>query len=198
MAAEATEAPAKPQPGTWKEWLPPGTPEPDDLLTRAEFLERLRQRGVDVTESTLLHWERAGALPRPVRRWRGRTPATWYPGWLVPLAARIPDLQADGLELREIGPQLRAYITTSDTARVRTTENTTMVKFSAGATMAAGGGAATIVAGQATEDDISPALLALARRYERITGARVVRVEGRITDADGGTVAYVTTTGGGG
>ncbi len=167
-----TDAPTTPTRETWRDWSGGAEPPADELLTRSEFLDRLRQRGVDVTESTLLHWERAGALPRPVRRWRGRTPATWYPEWLVPLAARIPGLQADGLELREIGPRLR-HVVSSDTAQVRVTEETTVVKYPPGATTAAG------------KDDIAPALLALARRYERITGSRVVRVEARIIDEEG-------------
>lgn len=195
--------PAKARRETWLDWLPVGTPEPDELLTRAQFLDRLRQRGVDVTESTLLHWERTGALPRAVRRWRGRTPATWYPVWLVPLAARIPGLQADGLELREIGPRLRTHVAAGATMSAGAGQATATGQpgsLAAGATMsaragtaAAGAGGTTTVADHATEDDIAPAFLALALRYERITGSRVVRIEGRITDADGRTVEYVTT-----
>ena len=216
---------------TWADWVDGDEPPDGEQLTRAQFIDRLRERGVDVSESKLVHWERAGALPRPVRRWRDGAPHAWYPPWLVLLAARIPDLQADGLELREIGPQLRAAapqfrrITAHDTGRIKATDEARVEKFPADGTMAVGSGQATatgnpaslsgsavinvptatvtikgmpptlVVGGTAEHggdfaEDLAPALRILADRYRRITGARIVRVEGRLTDASGTTITY--------
>ena len=105
----AAEAPPKPKRETWRDWLPDGAPEPEarELLTRDEFLNALRDRDVPITTSMLVHWERAGALPRAVRRWQDGAPRALYPEWLIRLAALIPSLQERGLPLREIGTHLR-------------------------------------------------------------------------------------------
>ena len=52
---------------TWRDWLPPGHPEPP-LITREELLAALAQRGVALPARTLQRWEAAGTLPAPIRR----------------------------------------------------------------------------------------------------------------------------------
>ena len=83
---------------SWRDWLPEGYPEPpdDQLITRAELLERLR--GIfrtNLSERTLQLWEAAGILPGPVRRWHGGATRAFYPTWVVYLAA-IAELDRPG------------------------------------------------------------------------------------------------------
>lgn len=71
---------------TWRDWLPPGwrTHHPDPpILTRAELLAELNQRGVTVTERRLRFWEAAGVLPRPMRSMHLGKPQATYPDWHV-------------------------------------------------------------------------------------------------------------------
>src|SRR5215211_8268723 len=77
--------------GDWRDWLPIGEPEPtaDDLVTRDELLERVRESGIDFNARTFQHWEAMGALPRPLRRWHDGAVRALYPAWLalmIPLA----------------------------------------------------------------------------------------------------------------
>jgi hypothetical protein len=65
---------------TWRDWLPPGHPEPP-LSTRAALLATLARRGLAVSERTLRSWEAAGALPAPIRRRQGRAPRPRSPSW---------------------------------------------------------------------------------------------------------------------
>jgi len=62
-----TQAPPK---ETWRDWMHPDTPEPEPLLTRAEFLDRVRAEGGDVSERSLVHWENIGVRPTPGSRRR--------------------------------------------------------------------------------------------------------------------------------
>ncbi len=105
--AAPTKTPAKPNKATWRDWLPPGAPEPTDLLTRAEVLEQLRRRREDITERELRRWEYEGALPRAVRQ--GRTGVARYPDWYVPLAKHVRHLRRLGFSLDQIRRRSRAY-----------------------------------------------------------------------------------------
>ena len=103
-------APAKAPPKeTWQDWQLPGTPEPEPLLTRAEFLDRVRAEGGNVSERSLAHWENIGVLPRPVRRWRDGKPATLYPEWLVPAVTTIRIMQEHGERLAAIRGTIRSF-----------------------------------------------------------------------------------------
>ncbi len=101
------ESPPKPKHATWLDWLPPDAPEPTDLLTREDVLDRLRQRREDVTERELRRWEYEGVLPRPVRR--GRTGVAHYPEWYVPLARHVRRLRRLDFSLDQIRRRSRAY-----------------------------------------------------------------------------------------
>ncbi len=101
-------APTKsPQKETWKAWMYPGTPEPEPLLTRAEFLDRVRAEGGDVPETSLVYWENIGVLPRAVRRWRDGKPATLYPAWLIPAVTTVRVMQEHGETLAAIRGTIR-------------------------------------------------------------------------------------------
>lgn len=100
-------APAKAPPKeTWRDWMHPDTPEPEPLLTRTEFLDRLHAEGIDVPETSLVYWEKEGILPRAVRRWRDGKPATLYPEWLIPAVNTVRVMQDMGESL----PAIRATI----------------------------------------------------------------------------------------
>jgi len=101
-------APAKAPPKeTWQDWQLPGTPDPEPLLTRAQFLDRVRAEGGDVSERSLVHWENIGVLPRAVRRWRDGKPATLYPEWLIPAVTTIRVMQEHGESLAAIRGTIR-------------------------------------------------------------------------------------------
>jgi hypothetical protein len=155
---------------TWRAWLPPGAPDPPDeqLMTRAAFVAALQARLPAFTESTLLAWQRAGTMPRPIRRpFRGAIQAL-YPRWLLALAVTIPTLHEEGVALPEIGARLRD---------------------AAGAQLAATTEAATgepNVIYRAAEPDAFAALLATAAaRFEALTGRPALRLELIVTDGDG-------------
>ena len=96
---------------TWLDLLPPGAPEipTDDLLTRQELLQELRDRGVDVSEVALVYWEKAGVLPRSIRRRRHGAPRSLYPHYAVDAVAHLRELQAAGRNLDQIAPLMRAW-----------------------------------------------------------------------------------------
>ena len=53
---------------TWRDFVPTYLPPPPPrLITRAELLAELAEAGI--SERTLRHWEKVGALPRAVRQW---------------------------------------------------------------------------------------------------------------------------------
>ncbi len=93
---------------TWRSWMPPGTPEPEPLLTRVELLDRLHSEGIDVSETSLVYWEKEGILPRAVRRWHGGKPATLYPEWLIPAVNTVRIMQDRGESLAEIRATIRS------------------------------------------------------------------------------------------
>jgi len=70
--------------GDFRDWLPPGSPEPElyELITRAQVLEEVHARGIRISESTLRVREAEGILPRPMRRWRDGATRALYPSWM--------------------------------------------------------------------------------------------------------------------
>ena len=92
---------------TWLTWLPPGHPEPP-LITRAELLATLARRGTPVNERTLQSWERAGALPAPLRRRHHGAPRALYPAWYAEVVAAMPRPRAGRGSLADLRPRLRA------------------------------------------------------------------------------------------
>jgi len=175
-ATEETGAALATDEGTWEDWMPPGMRRPvdDELLTRAELVERLRQMNVAVTNRTLVHWETRGALPRPVRRWyRGATRATYAP-WVAEAAAQVPRLRREGLSFPEIGERLRAApaerrLASADAATVEATATATVD--------------ATPTA--PSDADLEGSLAAFAQRYYAVSGIPVAAIEVRVTGANG-------------
>src|SRR5689334_15674713 len=102
-------ATAPPTDRTWRSWLRAGEPEPpeDELLTRAEFVAALQELYPFIEETTVATWERAGALPRPVRRWHHGATRALYPRWLINYALLVPEFRAGWrISLAEIGETL--------------------------------------------------------------------------------------------
>lgn len=92
---------------TWRDWQPPGTPDPDELLTREEFVARLNDLAIDVDATALRYWEGLGVLPRGVRKRVNKATYVFYPRWLMMSIELLRRLQAIGLSLEEIAPRLR-------------------------------------------------------------------------------------------
>ena len=92
---------------TWRDWLPPGHPEPP-LITRRELLDTLARRGLGVSESTLRYWEREDALPTPVRRSHEGTVQVLYPAWYAEVVAAMPRPLTGRGPLARLRPQVRA------------------------------------------------------------------------------------------
>ncbi len=97
----------KPPRITWRDWQPPGTPDPDELLSREAFIARLNDLAVNVSESDLRYWEGLGILPRGVRKRSNQVTRVYYPRWLMASVELLRTLQSFGWSLQEIGPRLR-------------------------------------------------------------------------------------------
>jgi DNA-binding transcriptional MerR regulator len=95
---------------SWRDWLGPDEPEPDELLTRDEVAQQanawLRNRK-PITARDLRLWEQLGILPRGVRRRHKGATRNTYPEWVAPLAKNVRDLQHQGLSLDAIRPIIR-------------------------------------------------------------------------------------------
>lgn len=111
VRATGTIPPGVTSKSSWRDWLPEGYPEPpnDQLITRAELLERLR--GIfrtNLSEKRLQLWEAAGVLPGPVRRWHNGATRALYPRWVVYVAA-IAELDRPGdLSMEALAEKTRA------------------------------------------------------------------------------------------
>jgi DNA-binding transcriptional MerR regulator len=98
----------KPKRETWRDWLPPGAPEPA-LLSRDELLGRLRAWRIEATERDLRFWEYEGVLPRSIRRSHGGAVRAVYPAWYANLVQRVRYLQREGYPLDQIRRRVRTY-----------------------------------------------------------------------------------------
>ena len=92
---------------TWRDWQPPGTPDPDELLTREEFVARMNDLAIDVDATALRYWEGQGVLPRGVRKRIDKATYVFYPRWLMMSIELLRLLQGFGISLDEIAPCLR-------------------------------------------------------------------------------------------
>jgi len=83
----------QPQRETWRDWLPEGVTEPR-VISRAELLDELAERGVEVAERTLRWWETRGALPHAVRQYHEDGGRAVYPEWQADVVAEVADLRS--------------------------------------------------------------------------------------------------------
>lgn len=106
-----SEAPTKQNRATWLDVLPEGTPplDIDSFLTRDEVIEELTEQGVDVDAGALVWWEKAGILPRPIRRHRGGAPRALYPWYAVDAVKHLRQLQEQGRTLEQIAPVMKIW-----------------------------------------------------------------------------------------
>jgi hypothetical protein len=153
---------------TWRAWLPPDAPDPpdDQLLTRAAFVAAVQARLPAFTEATLQAWQRAGALPRPIRRRVHGVIQLLYPRWLLELAVTIPTLHEEGTPWPEIGDRLRDAAGEQLAATAATGEPDVVYRV-------------------ADPDAFAALLVTAAARFEALTGRPAVRLELIVTDGDG-------------
>jgi DNA-binding transcriptional MerR regulator len=103
---ESTAKPAKPARLTWHDWMPPGSPPPEEM-SRVEFIDRLTAMYVDVRESDVRYWERTDVIPRPAKRWHDGTNHVYYPRFALFMIALLRALQGLDAPLRSITPRLK-------------------------------------------------------------------------------------------
>ena len=169
---------------TWRDWLSPGAPEPEALLTREEVIDRLRSWGIKATMADLRYWEYEGILPRPVRQRHADAVRAVYPDWFPHLVRQLRDLQGAGLTLNAIAPRLRTH------ARL-------MHAFDQGSasTHARDGAVRVPPWAQQPEDimlgfDLAAALEHLADAHAKFRGVPVARIEVRVIGTDGRATMY--------
>ena len=109
MPKDRTES--KPPRPSWRDLVPEDDPDGDDAtwLTRGELLAALAGAGEEVTERTLLRWEHAGALPRPLVKWRDRKLAL-YPPVAFGAVRWVRRLRDQGRSLAEAGDHVRGMV----------------------------------------------------------------------------------------
>ena len=163
------EAPPKTR-ETWIDWIPdePGWfgPTDEELITRDELLERVKDLGVKIHPRTLQQLENQGLMPRPVRRWHDGAVRALYAPWVVDLAIRAQERR------RGKWPLDKAQ------ADVREAAKQAIVTYG----MDKWGGTGIPL-------DFTRHLVGLARRQESITGKPVPVVEVRFLDTDDRAVA---------
>lgn len=174
------EAPAKANRETWRDWLPEGAREPEELLTREDVAARLVDLGIPAKPSDLIYWHTAGVLPYPVKRRHTGATRALYPDWYVPLIRELRTLQHEGYKLPEIAPRLRT------TARLMLAYDNppplTPEEQEAWANRPQDLGSRL--------QDLGPQILAIARSHEHITGTRIAEVEIRFIDERGFPLIY--------
>ena len=169
----AAEAPAKPRTRTWLDYQEPGTPEPSPLLTRSEFVERLRAEGVDVTPRTLAYWESEGVIPRAVRRWRDGAPQSVYPEWMLAVVRTVRGMQAQDATLDQIRHA------------IRTTPWLTPMSPPGEPSASVADASERFNAYVRAAEALGPQLARFARLRELAFGVRIVDFEVRFRDASG-------------
>lgn len=97
----------KPPRARWSDWWPLGWPDPK-VITRAQLLDQLAERGVPVDERLLRHWEQRGALPRAVRRSHAGQVQAVYPVWMADLVGAVHAWR-DSRPLHRIVPLARTF-----------------------------------------------------------------------------------------
>ena len=169
---------------TWRDWLPKGAPEPDDLLTREEVLDRLRSWSVEATVNDLRYWEYEGILPRAVKRQHDGAVRAVYPEWFPHLVRHLRDLQAEGLTLNQITPRLRTH------ARL-----TLAIEQASMSTLARDRAVRIPPWAKQPEDiqlgfDVAAALEKVADAHAKFRGVPVARIEVHVIGTDGRATKY--------
>jgi hypothetical protein len=165
---------------TWRDWLPPGAPEPERVLTRAEVLEHLARWRVDATENDLRYWEYVGVLPRPVRRWHNGAVRATYPDWFPHLVRRVRAWQRLGASLDLIRPRVRAY------ARISLGLSDDPIDAEIRQARPTADGPEDL----SIPPEIMPTLERLAAWHARLSGIDTERIEVRVVDVQGNWTSY--------
>lgn len=169
---------------TWKDWLPPGEPEPDVLFTRDAITDMANamRPPKPIKPSDIRVWESRGILPRPIRRRHGNAQYALYPEWQANLARQVRVFQRQGYTLDEIKPRIRTHARVmfglGDPADLET------IRKSAGQRVVTSPEDLTLSAPMVTE------LEQLAAVYELMTGENVVRAEVHLIADNGHAIRY--------
>ncbi len=105
----ATEPKKRPNKETWREWLPPGAPEPlpEDLVTRDDILAKLARSNVPTNEREFRYLQTLGVLPRPTFRRIGNATVGVYPRWVYNAALSALHLRGEGMSWDYIRERIR-------------------------------------------------------------------------------------------
>jgi DNA-binding transcriptional MerR regulator len=120
----------------WSQAPDVGSVDLDRFLTRQELVAATQERLTNpIDKSTIVHWEQAGVLPRPIRRHRGGAPRALYPPGAMYFIGVARWLQSEGLSLREIRQWLRALATNEKNAGAALDERGTRARSARSALM---------------------------------------------------------------
>lgn len=208
---EAARAPAKSTRQTWRDWAP-DAPEPDELLSRDELVERLASQGVKVSVRDLRNWQVGGVIPYGIRKWDGDAPRSMYPPWMIDLVRDLRAMQAQGVPLAEIGHKLQTRAPALAARRDAVIQAGTATATAQGGRLSGGASSdgsvvkieahdtlraeltetvsivktvAQDVAITAAPDDIASRLLEWARNHERAFGIKIDHVAVSLVDDRG-------------
>ncbi|MDP9364222.1 MAG: hypothetical protein M3Q10_08355 [Chloroflexota bacterium] len=194
-----TEAPTTAK-ATWMDWAGPDEPEPAELLTRDELIERLRDEGFVVDREDLRNWQSTGTIPYGINRWDGTATRTFYAPWMLAVVRTLRVMQADGRKMAEIRAHLRDLFdrrrSASKAGRIRSASAAAVATATATAAATVVRSSSDTAAVRATEataverfpavpPDLAGRLVAFSRDAERATGGRIVRAEVRLVDEEG-------------
>jgi len=171
---------------TWRDWLGHDAPEPTEMLSREQLIDRLRADHINVTSATIALWQRRGLLPYPTKRREGTATIGYYPNWIATLVQELRRLQGSGLKLEQIGPHLRSL------ARQITapTSVTRVISAHDEGVIGASETASVPRIPASAPDSFGPLAEALARIYRHEYGTAIQKVEVRLVDDRGNPVSF--------
>jgi DNA-binding transcriptional MerR regulator len=166
---------------TWRDWQPEGTPDPDELLTRDEFIERARNLHLDIEARDILFWQQRGVLPYGVKKHLDGVNRVVYPRWMLMTISLLRALQSFGFPLSEITARLKTTATQAvQTAKDLDRQDAQQPTWTPLHYRNRDGflkESAQWLAEEALVDSIGADIAELAQRYAVATGKRVDRIQ---------------------
>jgi len=182
--ATPAKAPSK---ETWADWIGAFVPlDPDNLMTRAEFVEALNREGIGVSASALAYWENAGILPKGIRGRRGSAPQSLYPPAALAFVYALRSMQRSGIPLDRIRVALREIPEQMADLSPETWESLEALKK----VMTVSGVPEAIPAFNRHLDTLIADAVPLMLAYERVTGLPIAYAEVTLVLATGKAASF--------